>query len=207
MLAKLLDRLIAFAARDEAALLAAREEWATAGARVFDDDPIYEEVTTAFLEWYSLERVGQDGRLPVERWLEEERLTDDERRWGQGLARTHRSLFEVREVREGAFLVDDLLAGGVYEVSERRKLPGIAAGSIFEARLIADVENPPELLFTRAFQFHPADAAPAMRKIAERARAADDPRAATLFRLMRLRDKASHYTHVAAAKIYEEQEA
>jgi hypothetical protein len=207
MLAQILDRLIAFAARDEASLVKAREEWSQEAGRVFDDDPLYEERTTAFLEWYALERKSEGGRVPAERFLAEERLEDLDGQWVYALSRAHRSLFDVREVREGSLLLDDLLAGGAFEVTERRTLPGVGPGSLFEARLVANVVTPPEILFTRAFQFHPTDAAQAVRKIAERARAAGEPRAATLFRLMRLRLKATRYGHVAAGKIYAESEA
>jgi hypothetical protein len=123
------------------------------------------------------------------------------------LVRSHRSLFEVRELREGSLLLDDTISGGAFDVSERRRLPGIAVGSIFEARLVPDVVSPPQLLFTRAFQFHPTEAAPAIRKLAEKARAAGEQRADVLFRLMRLRLKALRYGHVSAAKIYAEPDA
>jgi hypothetical protein len=207
MLSQILDRLIAYAARDEAALVTAREEWSEQAGRVFDDDPLYEERTTAFLEWYAMERRGADGRLPAERFLTDETLDELDSKWVWALARSHRTLFEVREVREGTMLLDDLLSGGAFEVTERRKLPGIETGSLFEARLVANVVTPPELLFTRAFQFHPADAAPAMRKMAERARADGEVRAATLFRFLRLRLKSMRYGHVSASKIYAESEA
>ncbi|HEY7955221.1 MAG TPA: hypothetical protein VII38_08000 [Polyangia bacterium] len=204
MLAQILDRLVAFAARDQAELMHAREEWEERAGRVFDDDPLYEERTTAFLEWYALERVGASGRLPAERFLAEERLEDLDGRWVAALARAHRSLFEVRELKEGAIGLDDLLSGSAFVVTERRKLPGIAEGEIFEARLVANVVTPPEVLFTRAFQFHPREAAGELKRVCEQARKAGEPRAATLFRLLSLRLKALRYGHVAAAKIYAE---
>jgi hypothetical protein len=209
MLAQVLDRVIAFSARDEPALMAAREEWSERAGKVFDDDPLYEERTTAFLEWYALERVGADGRLPVERFLMQEsgdRLEELDGRWALALGRSHRSLYEVRELGDGQLTVDDLLAGNAFVVTERRKLPGIAVGEIFEARVVADVATPPQVLFTRAFQFHPREAAGEVRRLAGRARAANEPRAEVLFRLLRLRLKALHYGHVAAAKIYAEKE-
>lgn len=207
MLSQILDRLVAFAAKDEQSLVAAREEWAGLAGRVFDDDPLYEERTTAFLEWYSLERRPPGGRVPAERFLAEEKVEEGEGAWVAALIRAHRSLFEVRELREGSLLLDDLLAGGAYDVTERRRLPGIAAGSIFEARLVPNVITPPELLFTRAFQFHPLDAAPAIKKRAEKARAAGTDRVEELWRLMRLRLKSLRYGHVSAAKIYAESDA
>src|SRR5262249_47326758 len=83
MLSEVLDRLIAFAARDEAELVRGREEWAESAGRVFDDDPLYEERAVAFLEWFSLERPGPDGRVPAARFLAEEPLADLEGRWAE----------------------------------------------------------------------------------------------------------------------------
>jgi hypothetical protein len=206
MLAQVLDRVIAFAARDEANLLRAREAWAESAGKVFHDDPLYEERTTAFLEWFALERPGDDGRVPAEHFLAEETLEDLEGKWAHALSRAHRSLFEVREVTDGHILVDDLLSGNAFAVSERRRLPGIEPGEILEARIVANIVTPPEVLFTRAFQFHPREAMVELRRQAVRARSAGEPRATTLFRLLRLRLKALRYGHVAAAKIYSEHE-
>jgi len=202
VIAEILDKLVAFAARDESALLRAREEWAEQAGRVFDDDSLYEERTTAFLEWFALERRDADGRVPGERFLAEERLDDLEGRWVDALLGSHRSLFAVQQMKPGILVLDDLLGGGAFQVTERRKLPGVAEGEIFEARLVPNVVSPLELLFTRAFQFHPREAAAELRRHAERAKKASTPRAEILFRLARLRLKALRYGHVAAAKIY-----
>jgi hypothetical protein len=205
MLAQILDRVIAFAARDEAELVRAREEWADKAGRVFDDDPLYEERTTAFLEWYALERPFPDGSFAVERFLVEEPLADRDGDWLRALARTHRSLFEVRELKEGEIVLDDLLGGGAFAVTERRRLPGIEPTEILEARLVANPVTSPELLFTRAFQFHPHDARVELKKQADKARKAGEARGEALFRFLRLRLRATRYQHVAADKIYRDE--
>jgi hypothetical protein len=205
VLANALDRVIAFAARDEAETVKAREEWSEKAGRVFDDDMLYEERTTAFLEWYALERALPSGRVPAERFLAEETLEDQEGAWVHALATSHRSLFEVRKVHEGIILLDDLLSGGSFAVTERRRLPGIEETEILEARLVANVVTPPELLFTRAFQFHPREARSELKRQAERARKAGEARGETLFRFLRLRLKALRYKHVTPDKIYKEE--
>lgn len=205
VLANVLDRVIAFAARDEAETVKAKEEWSEKAGRVFDDDSLYEERTTAFLEWYALERALPSGRVPAERFLAEEPLDDKEGAWVHALATSHRSLFEVRQVSEGLILLDDLLGGGAFSVTERRRLPGVEENEIFEARLVANVVTPPEILFTRAFQFHPREARTELKKQAERARKAGEARGETLFRLLRLRLKALRYKHVTPDKIYKEE--
>jgi hypothetical protein len=205
VLANALDRVIAFAARDEAETVKAREEWSEKAGRVFDDDMLYEERTTAFLEWYALERALPSGRVPAERFLAEETLEDKEGAWVHALATSHRSLFEVQKVHEGIILLDDLLSGGSFAVTERRRLPGVEETEILEARLVANVVTPPELLFTRAFQFHPREARSELKRQAERARKAGEARGETLFRFLRLRLKALRYKHVTPDKIYKEE--
>jgi hypothetical protein len=210
MLTDMLDRIIAFAARDEDELVRAREEWADKAGRVFDDDALYEERTTAFLEWYALERPGSDGKLPARRFLAEAHdqggapLDELDRSWAHALATTHRSLFEVREVKEGEILMDDLVGGGAFAVTERRRLPGVEPSEILEVRLVANPVTPPQILFTRAFQFHPREARPELKRHAELARKAGEARAELLFRLLRLHLKALRYQHVAADKIYKD---
>ena len=108
-------------------------------------------------------------------------------------------------MHEGIILLDDFLGGGSFAVTERRRLPGIEDSEVLEARLVANVVTPPELLFTRAFQFHPREARAELKRQAERARKAGEPRAETLFRLLRLRLKALRYKHVTADKIYKEE--
>jgi len=226
MLSAVLDRVIAYAARREPELLAAREEWAERAGRVFDDDPLYEERTTAFLEWFALERPGtldgdarrpgearpalpdegrREGRPPVDRFLAEEPLDDLEGRWAHALGRSHRSLFLVRELGKGHLALEDLLGGAHLEVTERRRLPGIAEGEVFEARVVANVVTPPELLFTRAFQFHPREAAPELKRISADARERGLPRDEVLFRLLRARLRALRYGHVPPGRIYAEE--
>jgi len=202
VIAEVLDKVIAFAARDEAQLVRGREEWAELAGRVFDDDPLYEERTAAFLEWFSLDRKLADGRVPAERFLAEERLDDLVGRWVDALCASHRGLFTVLSMKPGLLVLEDLLGGAQFQVTERRKLPGVAEGEIFEARLTANIVSPPELLFTRVFLFHPREAAAEVKRIAERAKKKGEPRAEVLFRLLRLRLKALRYGHVAAAKIY-----
>jgi hypothetical protein len=211
-LVEVLDGMIAFAAADEGELVRAREEWGEAAGRVFDDDPLYEERTAAFLEWYTLDRTGPDGRTPAERFTAAEgapaETGDPERaRWARTLARSHRSLFRVQRLHEDGLVVDDLLGGGAFDVTERRRLDGFEEEEIFEARLVADVERPPAVLFGRSFQFHPREARREILRHVQRATAAMEPRAATLFRLLRLRLKAVRYRHVPPDKIYEADDA
>jgi len=203
VLAAVLDRIIAFAASDEESLLAAQKEWAELAGKVFDDDPLYEERATAFLEWVALDRLGQTGRRPVERFLASEPLSDLEGRWGFALARSHRALFELVEKLDGEVLVQDLLGRAQFQVTERRRLPGLAEGDVFEARIIANVATPPQLLFSRAFQFHPREAAKVIKRRVKVLAAEGASREEILFRFAHLRWKAQRWAHVPAEQVYD----
>ena len=201
MLGRLIERVITEAAADAAELVAARDAWEARAGKVFDDDPLYEERSVAFLEWFALERPGPDGRSPVERHLAS--VEDaEERALLRLLARTHRSLFSVRGVRDQHLELDDLIAGGLFRVYERRQPLGFVEGDVFEARLCARSDASGEALLTRAIQHHPREARGAMEEVVARARAAGEARADVLFTLARLRWKAARWGHVQPERIY-----
>jgi hypothetical protein len=199
-LEKLIDRVVADSAADTEDLLAARAEWDERSGKVHDDDPLYEERSTAFVEWFALERPGKDGLAPVERLLARLPATDEDREGLRLLSHTHRSLFAVRRVRAPHVELEDLLTNCMFRVYERRQPLGLNEGDVFEARLCARADASGDVLLTRAIQHHP----PAARLALEARR--DESRTATLFRLARLRWKAARWGHVPAERIYQEGE-
>ncbi len=210
MLSDVLDRVIAYAAKDTAELAAAQKLWSEAAGRIYDDDSLYEERAAAFLEWYALERPSADGRTPAQRYLALQRLEDLDGRWLHALDTSHRSLFEIVAIdteTRGTIELADLLTGCRFTVTERRTMPGLAARDLFEARLIADVVSPPELLFGKAMCFHPPIAAAAIRELCATARADGERPSDVLFRLARLRVRALRWAHVSADRIYAQQDA
>jgi hypothetical protein len=203
MIDKLIDRVVTEAAARSDELMAARKEWDELTGKVFDDDPLYEERSAAFLEWYALERLGSDGRSPIERTLAALPANDPDREGMRLLCRTHRSLFTVRRAKEPYLELDDLLSGCAFRVYERRHPLGLAEGDVFEARLCARADYSGEVLMTRALQHHPREARAAIEQIA----AEQAPRTDTLFRLARLRWKAARWGHVAPERIYRGEDA
>jgi hypothetical protein len=196
MLDQLIERVIAAGASEE--LVAARADWDALTGKVFDDDPLYEERTAAFLEWYALERKGADGRVPVER-MRTSLAEGDPDRDGLGLlGNTHRSVFVVRRAKEPHLDLDDLLTGCSFRVFERRTPLGLDEGDIFEARLCARSETTGEVLLTRAVQHHPREAREAIEAIAQEGQSHGE----TLWKLARLRWKAARWGHVAPERIY-----
>jgi hypothetical protein len=96
------------------------------------------------------------GLPPVARALEEGAARPaDERRTLAALATSHHSVFELFETSGEMLDVEDLIGGSRFAVRERRKPLGMAAGDLFEARLVWDGET---VVFGKTFLFHPPDA-------------------------------------------------
>jgi hypothetical protein len=207
VLAQLIERVVTQAAARADELVAARDDWDARAGKVYDDDPLYEERSGAFLEWFALERRGSDGRSPVERLIATLPADDPDRVGFALLARTHRSLFAVRAVNEQRVELDDLLGGGLFRVFERRQPLGLQEGDIFEARLCARPDASGEVLLTKAIQHHPREARAALEEIAVESRRLAEPRETVLFRIAKLRWKAARWGHVQPDRIYRGEDA
>ncbi len=213
----LYDELIRHATQDSGALLAARKEWETRTGTVGPDHDLYHERSDAFVEWFLIERRDVAGRTPVEQALLDAppsgNAASAEQAWRGlllALRSSLRSLFRVVRLQPGGLLLDDLLGGARFAVEERRSLPGVQPGDLFEARLIPDPDVPGRLLLGRAVLFHPREAALILIQRAAKARVGlaqatssdENPRSAFLEQLLRLRLKALTYRHVSPARIY-----
>jgi len=191
---QLIERYGSGAWQDEA--VRARAEYAERTGRVFEDDELYEERTTAFLEWYVVERPLPDEGLAPAALAYRETGDPACRAW----ALSHRSLFSVEDLAPGRVLLLDLVAGGLFEVEEPRKLAGVAPGDIAEARVVG-WEGAPR--FGRTFLYHPAGAREALIAHARRLRAAGASRTDVVNFAATLRVRALRYRHVAAERVYE----
>jgi hypothetical protein len=199
---EVLERATARAAEDQARLLSARAEWERLAGTVHHDEPLYEERAAAFLEWFLIDHHASEGEPPpIERMIAHA-ADERERQALAAIATSHRSLFQVREAHPDGVTLDDLWGGAVFRVHERRRLAGLAPGELFDARLVADVETPLELVFARTFCFHPREAEEACRRLVADARRDREPRDALLFRLLRLRVRCERYRHVAPSRVY-----
>ena len=202
-LGALIDRVVASAAAHGDELVSARAEWDARAGKVFDDDPLYEERSVAFLEWFALERRAPHARqTPVQAVLQTLAEDDTDREQLLMLSRTHRSLFVIRTVRGQHVDLDDLLTGCLFRVYERRHPLGLEVGDVLEARLCPRLEGAGEVLLTRGIQHHPREALDAIIAFAARSRAEGEDRESALFRLAKLRWKAARWGHVQADRIY-----
>jgi hypothetical protein len=197
-----LDDLIArFGAEPHIAeAAAARAEHAERTGRVFEEDELYEARIVSFLEWYVLERRhGAAGVAPVRLALRDEGAGERADAW-RAWAASHRSLFLVIGLGDGRVLLDDLVGGGRFAVSERRRLPGINRGDVFEARLVGWQGA---VRFGRSFCDHPAAAIASIRGHAARIRDGGGCRADVVDYVAALRVKALRYKHVAPVRVYQ----
>src|SRR4051794_32770280 len=102
------DDLIKAATGDVDDLRAARDRWSGLSGRVHVDHELYGERSDAFVEWYVLERPRADGLRPVDRVAMEAGVPVEDREAVLALSRSYRSLFQVRRLRTGGVLIDDL---------------------------------------------------------------------------------------------------
>ena len=203
----LYDELIRRATQDEAVVIAARQSWEVRTGAVSPEHDLYHERSEAFVEWFLIERRDGAGLTTVEQQLirsETEAGPPGFRELLLALQASQRSLFRVVRLRPGGLLLDDLLRGTRFVVDERRSLPGVLAGDLFEARLIPDPDTPYRLILGRAVLFHPREAAAVLLQLAQevRRRAPLESPSAFLEQLLRLRLKALTYRHVSPARIY-----
>jgi hypothetical protein len=177
----------------------ARAEYEARTEKLFEDDDSYEQRASAFLEWFVIERpLADEGVPPVVKALRAE--TDPERRaaW-RAWAASHRSLFAIDGIADGKVGLTDLVAGGVFEVDERRKLPGVKPGDLVEARVVGFQDR---VIFGRTFLYHPAEARDAIVALIEKMRANGSSRVEIVDALAALRLKADRYKHVAPERVY-----
>ncbi len=183
MIHRLLDRLAERYSEREHKLEAmrAREEYFERAGKVFDDDAeLFEGRMASFLEWYVLERPLAGHRPDAGRVRDRGgpgRCPPTERRALAALASSHRSVFELFETKDQVLDIEDLVGGARFAVHERRKPLGMAAGDLFEARVVWDGAT---VVFGRTFLFHPPDAREVVldwveRAVGDRRRARRDP--------------------------------
>jgi hypothetical protein len=200
----LVDRLAAECAdggREE--ISAAREDYFVRSGKVFEDDrELYEARAASFLEWYVLERPSADGKPPVVKALERAVAAGEPpetRRALAALATSHRSLFDLCEVRGDRIELEDVFGGGRFAVHERRSTVGFGVGDLVEARLFWEGRR---VIFGKTFLYHPRDAREEALGAVKTAVARGDSRDEILFSLARLHVRWHRHGHVAAARVY-----
>jgi hypothetical protein len=197
LLDEVIERMIAEHTADSERVLAARREYEERRGRVFEDDPLWEAWSAAFVEWFVVERVV-DGELPP--LGASLRAAAGERAAAlRAWLTSHRSLFEVTGLAAGRVELRDLLGGGVFSVAEKRAMHGVELGDVAELRLLGfhgDVR------FGRTFVFHPRGVRDAIVGQARHHLARGTDRRAVIDLVASLRVKVDRYRHLPPSKVY-----
>jgi hypothetical protein len=198
---RVLDDIVqAVGAPDRAADVArARQEWEERRGRLFEDEHLWEAWTTAFLEWYALERSADGGSPPVAASMLEKETDADRASALRAWLRSLRTLVEVHAVGNGRVDVIDLLGGARISVVEQRALAGVGRGDVAEVRMVA---ADGVIRFGRTFWFHPAGTRAVIAARVEELEVAQQTRDEILDHLARLRIRCERYAHVAPGKIF-----
>jgi hypothetical protein len=184
-------------------ITAARQEYDARRGRVFEDEPLWEAWTQAFLEWYVLERplAEAEGRPAAVQVLEDARRQGDAQRAAAARAWlvSHRSLFEVRALAAGRVELHDLIGGAQFSVYEPRAIVGVSVGDVAEMRLIGFAG---EVIFGRTFCYHPSGTRDAIAAQVRGLRAQGGSRQDIVDFCASLRIRCQRYRHVPPARIY-----
>ena len=174
---KLLERILENYGKGdfESEIISARKEYFALMSDLRDDDPLFERLTQCFLYWFALDRpLDGDVHSPLQRFVKESELSEQEHGLCESMAASVRSLFEVLKFEEDGVTLRDLFNLEVVHVRERRHLAGLKKGDILETRLLP---RPEMLVFAPgAFILHPRSAGKSIRMVVERSRLKGHPK-------------------------------
>ncbi len=202
-LGEVLDAVVAAHTGDDAGVVAARKVFEERRGRVFEDEELWEVWSAGFVEWLVTEHVAAGQALPrAAAAMAAAADAGDTRRAAaiRSWLTSHRSLWSVEKLGDGFVDLFDLLGGAHVRVVEPRALHGVSIGEVAELRVIG-FEG--EVLFGRAFLFHPRGTRDALLEQARAITADGGDRRAVLDHAALLRTKVLRYRHVPAARLYE----
>lgn len=204
------DTLLAWASKDRDDIVEAKRDYFAATGDVFEDDACFESRMQSFFNWYLLDRPRGEPRLtPAQRFLKEEgaTLAGAEKSVFMGFTASRHSLYEIKKigvglikVREELVKLRDAFSGEEFLVTERRKLPGLAAGDLIEARLLPIGDA---LHFSTAFTYHPRQVkAQVLKEIKKRKKAGALEGRAFVWELERMALHIDRFKNIPAETIY-----
>jgi len=158
----------------EAEVKQARDEYFSQLKDLREDDPSYELLTTSFLNWYIFDRPMDSGRgTPLQLYAASSEPGEEEQSVLAAMAANLHSLFEVIRLEDGALHLKDLFTLEPIKVTERRRLAGLDAGDIIEARLMPLKDR---LVFiSSSFVLHPRAARKHIYKAVDKCRSEGVP--------------------------------
>jgi hypothetical protein len=195
------EELYARHTADSDAAATARAEYEVRRGKVHQDDELWEPWSAAFVEWFVVERVADQGLPPAALSYRELAAANDPRApLVRALVTSHRSLFEVVAMVRGRIELLDLLGGAEIYVNEQRTLHGVEVGDVAELRLVGAGG---EVRFGRTFIYHPKTARAAIVERARAMLAKGASRRDVIDQIAQLRVQVTRYRHMPAARVYE----
>lgn len=203
---ELIDRLILFftGARFREEVVAAKKDFFDEAGIVDEESQAFEMRMTQFLEWYLFTRKLRELNLTPAVYvlqLSEFEMTSAERPAYENLAAIRHGLFEFLKIRGDDIYIKDLWLGKKIIIRDSPINIGFNRDEIFDARLIPDGEG---FRFSRAFCFHPAEAARYISGEMKRIRKLENPaeEEALMLKLMKMRYKYEQYRHLKLEYVY-----
>ncbi len=179
----------------------ARREYEDRRGKVHQDDELWEAWSSAFVEWYVVERAGEGGKPPAAASYQDLAAKNDPRAAiVAALLTSQRSLYEVRAMARGRIELLDLLGGAEFHVEEQRTLHGVEVGDVAELRLVGVAS---QVRFARTFIYHPKAARAAIVERARSMLAKGASRRDVIDQIAQLRVQVTRYRPMPPARVYE----
>ncbi|MCU0663360.1 MAG: hypothetical protein MUC50_13670 [Myxococcota bacterium] len=178
----------------------ARQEYHGLSGTFEDSEPCFELRSTMFLEWYLLDRLGDDGLTPAERLLANDALlSDDEKTQLSYLCLSGRYGFEVIETRGASVLIETLGTGARFLARSIATTVGLVRGDMICARLFYFTSEP---TFAKSIVLHPPEARATIREISQRAAATRMEPRVLAQHLDKMKLKLDRYSNVRIQHVY-----
>lgn len=201
------DALVQYASAEArtASLTQARHIFIGRTGDLFESDDAFERRICAFLEWYTLDRLGPDGRTLLHSYAQTPQASPHQellRAWELASL----SLFSIYKMRADSCILDDLLLSQRFVVPSTASLVGLAAKDIIAARVVVFNQ---QAYLTDGISYFPKAAAKVLGRISKSYRKGQVPGVSKLdlvHRLIYLTNRCDRYRHVDPKRIFAEGE-
>ena len=179
----------------------AREAFHTSTGKFEDGEPWFEMRMKMFMDWYLLDRAGENELTPLESYLETHAAQLPEKVYQQliHLTATLRSVFQIEQISGISLLLNDLSRGGQWDVEATSPVVGLERDDIIDAR-IAFFDN--RLIMCPGTVLHPREAKSRVLDIIARAKAEGMAPREMVDHLDKMRLKLDRYSNVRIQHIY-----
>jgi hypothetical protein len=200
-----IDRLVQFFTSSDyhSEILSAKKEFFEQAGIIDEESHYFESRMAQFLDWYIFTRPMNQYHLPpVQLILNKDvmPMSDQEKATYTAIANTVHSLFEFIKVRGSDVYVYDLFSKKKHILKNSDLRVGFNPEEIFDARIVPFDGN---IVFSKGFCFHPAEAKKFILKEVKKVRHLEkEQHEALMFKIMKMRYKLEQYKHIKLEYIY-----